>query len=38
VPNDPAAVNVEKRSLARSDEIKIEMRAGGGFVARFTGF
>jgi alpha-glucosidase len=35
-PNDPAAVRIRLVNSARRDVIEIEMRAGGGFVARFT--
>ena len=33
--DDPAAVVVENRTVRREDSVKIELRAGGGFVARF---
>ena len=35
-PNDPAAVRIERTSSTRRDVIGIEMRAGGGFVARLA--
>ncbi len=34
--NDPAAVRIERTNSTRRDVIGIEMRAGGGFVARFV--
>jgi alpha-glucosidase len=34
--DDPAAVKVEQTSVSRDDAIAIDLRAGGGFVARFT--
>ena len=34
--DDPAAVVVEKTKAAKRDLLKIEMRAGGGFIARFS--
>jgi alpha-glucosidase len=34
--DDPAAVKIEDVSLGRSDVLPLRMRAGGGFVARFT--
>jgi alpha-glucosidase len=34
--DDPAAVRMENVSLGRSHALTIRMRAGGGFVARFT--
>jgi alpha-glucosidase len=33
--DDPAAVVLEKMAAAKSDSLKIEMRGGGGFIARF---
>ena len=33
--DDPAAVRVEHATLRRDDALKIDLRAGGGFVARF---
>ena len=33
--DDPAAVIVENQALTNRDSLKIEMRAGGGFIARF---
>ena len=33
--DDPAAEKIENVSVARGDSLKIKMRAGGGFVARF---
>jgi alpha-glucosidase len=33
--DDPAAVVVENRTVRRGDALKIDLRAGGGFVARF---
>jgi alpha-glucosidase len=32
--DDPAAVEIEHRSLKKSDSLKIDMRPGGGFIAR----
>jgi alpha-glucosidase len=32
---DPAAVDVEQTTVQRSDTLKIDLRAGGGFVGRF---
>src|SRR5437867_6417742 len=32
--DDPAAVRVEHATLRREDALKIDLRAGGGFVAR----
>ncbi len=34
--DEPAAVKIENTSVSRNDNLKIEMRAGGGFVARFS--
>ena len=34
--DDPAAVLVENRNIGSRDSLKIEMRAGGGFIARFS--
>jgi alpha-glucosidase len=34
--NDPAAVKLEESTTNRDDSIDIELRAGGGFVGRFT--
>lgn len=33
--DDPAVVKIENVSLSRIDALKVRMRAGGGFVARF---
>src|SRR3989442_9935487 len=33
--DDPAAVKIENLSMGRRDSLTIEMRAGGGFIARF---
>ena len=33
---DAAAVTIENLVVSRSDSIKIELRAGGGFIGRFT--
>jgi alpha-glucosidase len=35
-PDDPAAVKVEAGTASRSDRLKLELRPGGGFVARFA--
>ena len=37
VKDDPAAVHMEEKLVRPTDELEIKMRAGGGFVARFTG-
>ena len=34
--NEAAAVKVEKATVSRSDALTLELRAGGGFVARFV--
>jgi alpha-glucosidase len=34
--DDAAAVKIEKQSMSRADGLNIRMRAGGGFVARFS--
>jgi len=34
--DDPAAVVIENKTIRNRDSIKIEMRAGGGFIARFN--
>lgn len=34
--DDPAAVIVENQTLTNRDSLKIEMRGGGGFIARFS--
>jgi alpha-glucosidase len=34
--DDPAAVDVERRDIARRQQLTIAMRAGGGFVVRLT--
>ena len=34
--DDAAAVKIEKQSMSRGDNLNIRMRAGGGFVARFS--
>jgi alpha-glucosidase len=34
--DDPAAVQVEESTLNREDALAIKLRAGGGFIARFT--
>jgi alpha-glucosidase len=33
--DDPAAVNIENSTLSNRDTLNIEMRLGGGFIARF---
>ena len=33
---NPAAVRVETATLGRSDTLKVELRAGGGFIARLS--
>ena len=33
--SDPAAVEIERMQLGKSDSLKIDMRPGGGFIARF---
>ena len=33
---DPAAVRVERSTLRRADTLSIDLRAGGGFLARFS--
>ena len=35
VPEDPAAVRLERTALARGDSLQVAMPRGGGFVARF---
>jgi alpha-glucosidase len=34
--DDPAAVVVEKAEKGRTDTLAIELRPGGGFIARLT--
>jgi alpha-glucosidase len=34
--DDAAALEVEKKSLKRSDSLAIDLPAGGGFIARFS--
>jgi hypothetical protein len=34
--DDPAAIDVERRAVARGDRLVIPMRAAGGFVVRLT--
>lgn len=34
--DDPAAVRIEKEKLARGQSIRIDLRAGGGFIGRFS--
>jgi alpha-glucosidase len=34
--DDAAAVKIEKQSMSRGESLVIRMRAGGGFVARFS--
>ena len=36
LPDEPAAVKIEKTKHVREDQLIIEMRAGGGFIGRFT--
>ena len=36
VTNDAATVKVEQQPANRADLLQIELRPGGGFVARFT--
>jgi alpha-glucosidase len=33
--DNPAAVKIENTTAAKTDAVKIEMRAGGGFIGRF---
>jgi alpha-glucosidase len=33
--DDPAAVKIENSAFTRGDQLTMDMRAGGGFVARF---
>jgi alpha-glucosidase len=35
-PDDPAAVTIENATAQRSDSLKIELKDGGGFIARFS--
>jgi len=35
-PGNPAAVRIEKTTLYQRDSIKIDMRGGGGFIAKFS--
>jgi alpha-glucosidase len=35
-PDDPAAVKLEELTAKRDDSISIDLRPGGGFIARFT--
>ena len=34
-PENPAAVKIESAILGRGDSVEIELRSGGGFIARF---
>jgi alpha-glucosidase len=34
--DDPAAVKIEETSMSGDDSIDMDLRAGGGFIARFT--
>jgi alpha-glucosidase len=34
--DDPAAVRVERSTMRRGDTLSIDLRAGGGFLARFS--
>jgi alpha-glucosidase len=36
-PANPASVKVETTTVARDTELAIDLRAGGGFIARFDG-
>jgi alpha-glucosidase len=36
VPEDPAALTVERGTASRADTLAILLRPGGGFIARFT--
>jgi alpha-glucosidase len=36
VRDDPAAVTVERGAASRSDDLNIDLRPGGGFIARFA--
>jgi len=33
--DDPAAVKIESSAFTRGDQLTMDMRVGGGFVARF---
>ncbi len=33
--DDPAALKIENKTASKTDSLSIEMRAGGGFIARF---
>jgi hypothetical protein len=33
--DDPAAVKIENSAFTRGDQLTMDMRVGGGFVARF---
>lgn len=35
-PEDPAAVRIENRPLSRADSFPVDLREGGGFIARFS--
>ena len=35
-PEDPAQVEVEQKQISSSDPLKINLAAGGGFIARFA--
>ena len=35
-PNDPVAVRIENGTTRRIDTLTIDLRTGGGFIARFT--
>jgi hypothetical protein len=34
--DDPAAVAIENSTVKNRDVLKVEMRVGGGFIARFS--
>lgn len=36
VPDEPAAVKIEKTSTTRTNSVPIELRPGGGFIGRFS--
>jgi alpha-glucosidase len=36
VPDNPAAVKLEKATAGKNESLAIELRAGGGFIGRFT--
>ena len=35
-PDNPAAIRIQNQYLSRTDSLAIELRAGGGFIGRFT--